>query len=537
MSEKPLKILIVGGGSAGWMAAAYLDAVLNRDDERRADVGLIESPDAPRIGVGEATIPSINHILAAIGIDEIDFLRHTDGTFKQAIKFDNWLDNKGEGYYHAFSRFTVKPLDNSGPRWLESDRAIPFMATVSAQPQLCEWQLAPRMLGDWNFGPKLTYAYHMNALKFADYLQSIATARGVRHYVDHMTDVELQENGDIASISTRGGKHLEADLFIDCTGFAALLIEKKLGVPWVDFSQWLLCDRALVMPVDYETWYPGGLRPYTLSTAVSAGWIWDIPLQNRRGVGYVHSSAFIDADAAERELRAYEGAHADGLDARIINFKVGMRETAWFRNCIAIGLSGGFLEPIESTGLYLSDLATVLLTEYFPDQADMPTIAYRYNRIIANRFYEVLDFINLHYCLTRRTDTEFWREVQKPEHITDRLAAKLEFWREKPVSLADFEDQYLPGQPTQAMPGSNGDNRFPIDTGKLFTRSSYEAILYGMDFQRDECRERYGPDLPRPTVDRQIIERVKAAPQKLPRHDAWFQQVLGMPQYGDGGQG
>lgn len=527
------RVLIVGGGSAGWMAAAYLDAVLNYDGRRAVEVSLIESPDVPRIGVGEATIPSINHILAAIGIDEKEFMRRTEATFKQAIKFNNWLDNTGEGYYHAFGRVTPTPIDDAGPHWLRSDRSIPFMETVSSQPRLCEWNLSPQMAGKWDFGPKLTYAFHMNALKFADYLREIAVSRGVAHYLENVTEIELDESGDIAAIKAQSGRRLEADLYIDCTGFAALVIEKKLGVRWIDFSQWLLCDRALVMPVPYEVHYPGFVRPYTMSTALSAGWVWDIPLHSRRGVGYVHSTAFIDPEDAEREIRAYEGPHAGRLDMRIVEFKVGMREKTWFRNCIAIGLSGGFLEPLESTGLYLSDLATVLLTEHFPFHGEMEKLAFRYNRIMANRFYEVLDFINMHYCLTRRTDTEFWREVQKPERINDRLKAKLEFWRKKPVAQVDFEDQLLPGQPYAVAPSSAGfaDRRPPIDTGRLFTRSSYEAVMYGMDFLKDECREWYGDQRPQSGVHRRIVERLTLAPNKLPPHDLWLQNVVGMPAY------
>jgi len=527
------RILIVGGGSSGWMAAAYLDATLNIDGKKRVDIALIESPDVPRIGVGEATIPSINHILAALRIDEREFMRRTEGTFKQAIKFVNWLDNKGEGYYHAFGRFTPKPVDDSGQYWLKSDRSLPFMETISAQPRLCEWNLSPQMIGDWDFGPKLTYAFHMNALKFADYLTEIATARGVTHYVDHMTDVEMTEAGDIAAISTRSGQRHEADLFIDCTGFAALLIEKQMAEPWVDFSKWLLCDRALVMPVPYETHYPGFVRPYTVSTAMSAGWIWDIPLHSRRGVGYVHSSAFISPEQAEREIRAYEGSHSENLDSRIVHFKVGMRERSWVKNCVAIGLSGGFLEPLESTGLYLSDLATVMLAEHFPHFGNTDALAFRFNRLMSNRFHEVLDFINLHYCLTRRNDTPFWREVQKSERINDRLAAKLEFWRSKQVGHADFEDQLFPNQNySDKLPSPPGcDTRSPIDTGKLFTRSSYEAVMYGMDFMREEYRERFGPALPQTGMHRRIAERLQAAPQKLPPHDVWLQQCVGMPKY------
>lgn len=532
-TERVRSVVIVGGGSAGWMAAAYLDAALNRGGRKVAEISLVESPDVPRIGVGEATIPSINHILAVIGIDERDFMRRVDGTFKQSIKFVNWLHNRGEHYYHAFGRYKPTPIDDSGPRWLRSNRSIPFMQTVSAQPLLCEHNLAPKMLGKWDFGARLTYAFHMNALSFADYLCEIATARGVKHYMDHVVDIEMAENGDIDVLKTRNGEQIHADLFVDCTGFAALLIEKKLGVKWVDCSQWLLCDRALTINIPYSHHYLGFVRPYTTATALSAGWVWDIPLQNRRALGYVHSSAFLSEEQAEEELRAFEGQHAKDLSSRVVHFKVGMREKAWVRNCVAIGLASSFIEPLESTGLYLSDLAAVMLAEHFPYHGDMAPLAYRFNRIMANRFYEILDFINMHYCLTRREDSDFWREVRRPERIHDRLKAKLEFWNRKPVSEFDFEDQFLPGQPDTPLgsAGMPGDHRPPIDTGKLFTRSSYEAVMYGMDFMGDEYRERYGDDRPPSAVHRRIVERLAMAPDKLPPHDVWLKQVLGMPDY------
>ncbi|MGI9262896.1 MAG: tryptophan halogenase family protein, partial [Woeseiaceae bacterium] len=473
----PRKVLIVGGGSSGWMTAAYLDAVLNRNGRKLVDVSLIESPDVPRIGVGEATIPSINHILSAIGIDEIEFLKRVDGTFKQAIKYVNWLDGQGESYYHAFGRFRESPVDTSSLNWLTSDRSIPFSETISAQPAICEMGLAPKMLGRWELGTRLPYAFHMNALKFADYLCEIATSRGVHHHLDHVVDVEMTEDGDIAAVRTRGGNRLEADLFIDCTGFAALLIEKKLGVDWVDCSQWLLCDRAMTIQVPYEDHYPGYVRPNTLATAVSAGWIWEIPLQNRRAWGYVHAGDYVSEDDAEKELRAFIGPIAASQSLRSVPFKVGYRAKSWVRNCIAIGLSAGFIEPLESTGLYLSDLAAVMLSEHFPYGDETESQAYRFNRILANRFHEILDFINMHYCLTRRTDTPFWREVQQPERISERLRAKLDFWRVKPPSPADFEDQFFPGQPDTPLPsgGLPGDHRTPVDTSGVFSLSSYEA--------------------------------------------------------------
>jgi tryptophan halogenase len=528
----PKRVLIVGGGSAGWMAAAYLNAALNHE-RKVADISLVESPDVPRIGVGEATIPNINHILAVIGVDQREFMRRVDGTFKQSIRYVNWLHGNGDFYHHPFSRYRPTPIDQSGRDWLKSDRSIPFTETVSAQPIFCELGLAPQMLGQWDFGTPLNYAYHMNALKFADYLCELAVARGVKHYWDHVTSVETTDDGAIAAIRTRSGQRLQADLFVDCTGFAALLIEKALRVGWVDCSKWLLCDRAITMAVPYEHHYPGYVRPYTTATALSNGWVWEIPLQSKRSLGYVHSSALLSNEDAEREIRAFEGAHADSLDTRFIHFKVGHREKVWAKNCVAIGLAGNFIEPLESTGLYLSDLATVILTEHFPRHDDMDTLAFRFNRIMANRFYEILDFINMHYCLTRRTDTEFWREVQKAERINDRLKAKLEFWRVKPPSPSDFEDQFLPGQPDTPLPsgGLPGDHRCPIDTAGLWGYESYEAILYGMDFLREECDAWYGKDRPKPKVLKRVIDKLQMAPRKLPPHDVWLQRVLGMNRY------
>ena len=534
----PKRLLVVGGGSAGWMAAAYVDAALNRGGRRMVDVTLVESPDVPRIGVGEATVPSITHILAVIGLEEREFLRRVDGSFKQAIRYDNWLDNHGETYYHPFNRHRESPVDRSTRRWLRSDRSVPFAATVSVQPALCEANLAPAMLGAWDFGPPLSYAYHMNALKFADYLCEVATSRGVTHYLDHVTQVELRENGDICAVRTRGGLRLEADLYLDCTGFAALLIEKQLGVRWVDCSRWLLNDRAITMAVPYDRHFPGYIRPCTTATALSSGWVWQIPLQDKRSLGYVHSSAFIDEETAQREIREFEGAHAAELDTRVVRFKVGHREKAWVRNCIAIGLAGNFIEPLESTGLYLSDLAAVMLAEHFPHGDDMGALALRFNRIMANRFYEILDFINLHFCLTRRTDTDYWREVQKPSRINDRLAAKLDYWRRKPPSPSDFEDMRVPGHPGEPLPGRlPGDNRPPVDTGTLFGLDSHEHILYGMDFLRRECDAWFGRDRPPSEPASMVSARLAAAPGKLPPHHAWLEQALGTDIAGRYGHG
>jgi tryptophan halogenase len=393
--------------------------------------------------------------------------------------------------------------------------------------------LSPKPFAARDPNAGLKYAYHMDALKFADMLAKIATQRGVRHYTDHVTGIEMNHNDDIAAVTTRSGQRLEADLFIDCTGFAALLIEKQLGVEWIDCSQWLLCDRAITMNLPYEHHYPGYVRPYTTATALSSGWVWEIPLQTRKALGYVHASSFIDEDAAERELRAFAGKHSDSLDARTVHFKVGHRAKAWVRNCVSIGLAGSFIEPLESTGLYLSDLATVMLAEHFPFDDDMAPLAYRFNRIMANRFYEILDFINLHYCLTQRTDTQFWREIRSPHRINDRLKAKLDFWKHKIPGKIDFVDQHFPGPSSIALPtaGVPGDHRPPVDTATVFGIESYEAILYGMEFLSDECDTWFGTKRPDTRVPKYVIDRLAEAPQTLPPHDVWLQRVLDMRDY------
>jgi tryptophan halogenase len=500
----PLKrVLIVGGGSAGWITAAYMDAVLNSSRNRAIEITLIESPDVGRIGVGEATVPSLRDTMRVIGIDEKAFLAAADGSFKQAIKFVNWLYPDGHAYYHPFDRRPAGRLDRAGLNWLTSDRSVPFASTVSIQPGLCDEGLAPKTLDNPDYESPLSYAYHVDAEKLADTLCQVAVARGVRHIRDLVTEVEQRQDGSLAAVKTREGLRLEADLFVDCTGFAALLIEKTLGVGFEDYSRWLLCDRAVAMRVPYEVHFPGRRRPYTLATALSSGWVWDIALAGRRGTGYVYSSRFLDDDAAEAELRAHEGTHCADLPARRLQFRVGRREQAWAHNCVAIGLSSGFIEPLESTGLFLVELSVATLCEYFPFTGNMSTLAASYNRILQDRYEEIRDFIVLHYCLTRRTDTAFWREVQKPERIPQLLRERLEMWRYKSPSFSDFHD-----------------------TLQLFSHHTYEYVMYGMDFLRDRLEQAQGR-VPSTRVPSAVEERLAVARRHLLPHDDWLLRKLG----------
>ena len=526
------RVVIVGGGSAGWMTAAYLNGALNaRGQKKTVDITLIESPDVPRISVGEATVPSIHHMLEVIGLDEIEFMKATDATFKQSIKYVNWLKNEGESYHHPFSRATPGPIDRTGVRWMESLRDIPFMETVSAQTIISEINLSPKTLNGQRPPAPLKYAYHFDAQLFADHLSKFSKAGGVNHIQANVKDVGLSEKGHISHVTLEGGQDVSGDLFIDCTGFKALLIEKALGVDFDDYRQWLLCDQALVAQFDYENHFPGFVRPYTTCTAQSAGWIWDTPTQTRRAIGYVHASEFISQEQAKTELLQYQDKSLKEADTRLIKFKVGQRKKAWAGNCIAIGLSGGFIEPLESTGLYMCELAAVTLAEHFPyKDKDMSALAFRFNRIISNRYYEILDFINLHYCLTRRTDTAFWREVQKPERINDRLKAKIEHWQMKAPSQSDFEDQAFYGYNYNRKPANDLliDDRPPVDTGSLWNHSSYEAILFGMDFRGPEFEERFGDMRKTSKVVDFVLNAIQQAPKVLPPHHIWLHHALGM---------
>ncbi len=530
------KILVVGGGSAGWIAASYLNSVLNHYGKlNRVHVTLIESPDIPRISVGEATIPSMRHVLNAIGVDELEFMKTTNATFKQSIRYQNWVKNDGGYYHHPYSRFSTGAVDRAGQDWLASNRSMPFMSTVTPQTEICDRNQSPRVASLAQRDYPLVYAYHMNAQLFADYLRDFSTARGVTHVLDNVTSIEMRENGLIRAIKTQGGKEIEADVFVDSTGFRSALLGTKLGVPYEDCSQFLLCDHALTTHIPYDKFFPGHVRPYTTATALSSGWIWDIPMNDRRSIGYVHSSAFISPDEAEAELRRYEGAHSEGLDTRRVKFHVGRRQH-WKGNCIGIGLAAGFIEPLESTGLYLADMASVMLAEHFPWKDDMfEAMAFRYNRIMSNRFYEILDFINLHYCLTQRADTPFWREVQKPEHITDRLKAKFEFWKMKPPTPSDFADQFFPGMSQQAKgPGVTFDDRPAVDTGGLWNYQSYEFIMYGMQF----CGQHLPPpdaNAPKPVPLPAVSSMAEETRWALPQHHVWLQRMVGMKEYKDSG--
>jgi tryptophan halogenase len=454
-----MDIIVVGGGSAGWIAAATLQSRLNGKGHGPANITVLASPDTPPIGVGEATIPTFRTMLKSFGVSEPAFMRACNATFKQGIRFEDW-SGEGNSYLHPFHRMQGPGVRSVVPDWLASDGRMPFAETVSAQPTLISANKAPRHLTDPDFEGAVPYAYHLDANAFAQFMKDHLTAQGVVTRVAHVNDVIRDEHGNVSGLRTEG-EVLTADLYIDCTGQHSLLFETP---DWVSYADKLLCDAAVTFRVPSTQASPP-LANFTNAKALPAGWAWDIGLRNRRGRGYVYSSRHCSAEEAEATLRNDEGLTAQDLEARHITFKSGHRAAQWQGNVVAIGLSGGFLEPLESTGLYLADFASRLLVEMFPPQPGatrMVPLAQRFNNVMAEMYDDLADFLSLHYQVSGRRDSAFWREASAREGASPRLQHLLSLWDLRPPSFADFSFRYAP-----------------------FSHQSYEFILLGSGWRPD----------------------------------------------------
>ena len=402
------RIVIVGGGSAGWMCAAALAArLLPRDGNAGYEITLVESDEIGIVGVGEATIPPIRGFNARIGLDEDEFLRETGGTFKLGIEFVDW-GAPGERYMHAFGDIG-RPLDDLPfhQHWLCLGAQAPLAEfSIANQAALVGRFMRPRP--DMAGSPlaEITYAFHFDAARYAALLRRRAEAAGVRRLEGRIGHV-VRGNAGIAHLRMQNGSDVGGDFFIDCSGLHALLIGQALGVPFEDWSNWLPCDRAWAVPTASH----GPLLPYTRATAREAGWQWRIPLQHRTGNGHVFASAF-SSEAAARETLLHNLDAEPLAEPRLIKFRTGRRKQAWMGNCVAIGLSSGFLEPLESTSLHLIQTAVLRLIDLFPAKGLAAADIAEYNRQVEAEMVSVRDFILLHYKLTRRIDTPFWRHCR-----------------------------------------------------------------------------------------------------------------------------
>ncbi|MBX3564059.1 MAG: tryptophan 7-halogenase [Sphingomonas sp.] len=464
-------IVIVGGGTAGWMAAATLSRILTTE---YASITLIESDAIGTIGVGEATIPQMATFNRMLGLDEDQFMRETQGTFKLGIKFIDWA-RKGHIYYHPFGKYG---LDMKGVSFHAYFMRLHQMGEA---PDIDQWSLQAMASRDNRFmrpidagnSPlsEIPYAFHFDAGLYAKFLRNYSEERRVVRREGMINEVRLRgEDGFVQSVVLQDGSEIEGDLFIDCSGFRGLIIEQTLKAGYTDWSKYLPCNRAIAVPCEsIDEW-----TPYTQSTAHSAGWQWRIPLQHRIGNGHVFCSEFMSDDEATSILLA----NLDGkplADPRTVPFMTGHRNKLWVKNCVALGLSGGFIEPLESTAIWLVQSGLSRFLTMFPDrnfnQADID----RYNRIMTTDYEEIRDFLVLHYNATERDDSPFWDYCRNME-IPERLAEKMRVFRTHGRCFRENEELF------------NDTSWFAVMHGQLMTSQSYDPVADIMSLEETRSR-------------------------------------------------
>jgi len=459
-------VLIVGGGTAGWICAAYMAQMLSADLPGGVLITVVESDQIGIVGVGEGTFPIIRRTLDRIGLDETDLIRGADATFKQGIRFQGWKSNPGahsdDWFLHPFQVSSQHTDMDLLPYWLLGVAGkVPWAAVSTVQGRVVEAMLAPKLITHPNFAGPLNYAYHFDAVKLAEVIRCRAMALGVKRLIDTIDNVQLDEHGAIRSLKARANGELIADLYIDCTGFRARLIGDALGSEFSSYRDQLFCNRAVAMRVPYDR--PDGPIPScTYSTAQEDGWIWDVGMQTRRGVGYVYSSDHCSDEAALEALQRYVGAAAHDLPCRKLSFEAGFRKIQWRKNCVAVGLSAGFIEPLEATGISFVEIAALILCNLFPWSGDYELSAKQFNAQMTTRYEHIIDFIKLHYCLSQRTDSDFWQDNRAPSSISENLKEKLEQWRHRPPSFLDIDASH-----------------------DVFEEHSWQYILYGMGFKTE----------------------------------------------------
>lgn len=489
-------ILIVGGGTAGWLTAAYLAKALALPDNPHLTITLLESPEIGIVGVGEGTFPTIRETLRFLDIDERKFIREASATFKQGILFSDWLHDPRPGkrhrFFHPFEAPFYSEETSLVPYWLLQEAAArpSFAEAVTIQNHVAGAKRGPKRMGEPDFDGPLNYAYHIDAPSLARLLAERARQLGVIHLTGEVERADLADDGTIERVVLKDGSELVADLYVDCSGFHAELIGRALGSPFRSVRDVLFANRAAALKVPYED-PETPIESYTLANAHEGGWTWDIGLAGARGIGCVYSSDHVGDERAIAILRDYLGSKLDEAAIRVISFDAGYRERQWVGNCVAIGLSAGFLEPLEATGLVLIEAAVGMLAELFPHHGPIDAPARRFNQLMAARFENVVKFLKLHYCLSQRTEP-FWQENADPGTIPDDLRELLKQWRYRPPGRFDFI--------------------LDVETFAFF---NYQYILYGMEFQTDLSAGR--SDFPNVAAARKLFERIRMLSEKAAR--------------------
>jgi tryptophan halogenase len=469
---QPLKTLvIVGGGTAGWIAAALIKASFGSS----LSVTVVESDRVATVGVGEASLPALRSLLRALRIDEVSLFRECDASLKAGIQFVGWRNAQpNDVYYHPFFGtdesgallkliYTLQARPGTEESLWHNLAALglldsrDFMTSWTLAGQLIEAKRASRRSCDAAYTSPLGYGYHVNAKLFAEFLSGWCLQRGVRHIRDHVVSVQVEENGDIGSLLTEKHGVIAADFFVDCSGFRGLLINETLGEPFDAYRPWLLCDSAVAIQVPYER-SDGPLPSCTRVKALTAGWAWKLPLFSRQGTGYVYSRELVSRDQAEAELRARLGPGSLPCTANHLQMRVGKHRRTWVNNCLSVGLAAGFLEALESTSIALIQRGVAKFLTCFRGGRFEEHDRDRYNRLMTEVFEECRDFIVLHYCLNQRVDTPFWHEARRTQ-IPARIEALLEEWRTRGNAHTFFK--------------AHG-------TDPLFPPISWYSILFGM---------------------------------------------------------
>ncbi|WP_448659595.1 tryptophan halogenase family protein [Sphingomonas sp. CJ99] len=490
-------VVIVGGGTAGWMTAAALARTVANGHTR---ITLIESDAIGTVGVGEATIPPIQTFNQMLGIDENDFIAATQGTFKLGIEFVNWA-RRGDRYFHPFGHYGHPVNGVAFHQLYLRERARRPMPDISAYSMTsmaaAHGRFARPAPNAQSIIREMSYAFHFDASLYAGYLRRYAETRGVTRVEGRIVTAHRDgESGDIASVELEQGERIAGDLFVDCSGFRGLLIEEALATGYKDWSHWLPCDRAVAVPSANV----GPPAPYTRATAHDAGWQWRIPLQHRTGNGHVFSTAYVSEDEATATLLAnLEGEPL--ADPRTIRFQTGRRSQAWNRNVVAIGLSAGFIEPLESTSIHLIQTGIARLIALFPDRGDYAVERAEYNQVMRDQFEDLRDFIILHYHATERDDSAFWNHVRTMA-IPEPLAHKMALFKNRARS---FRDGFELFSPTSWVAVMLGQRQIP---------DGYDPIADSLDDAAvTELMEGY----------RQQIAGTVA---QLPAHEAFIDRIL-----------
>lgn len=495
-------VLIVGGGTAGWLTACILAADHRTASGEGLKVTLIESPGIPILGVGEGTWPSLRDTLRRIGLSESEFIRRCQASFKQGSRFDGWLNGgAGDTYYHPFD--APPPADDvsAAALWLAAPPGTPFAAAVCAQVHLCAANRGPKQPQTPEYAAVANYAYHLDAPAFAALLCEHGTRHlGIRHIRDDVTGVIGASGGGVSAVATASSGEIEADIFVDCTGARSLLIGEALGVSLQDLSGYLFNDRALALQVPYPR-PDAPIASQTIGTAQPAGWIWDIGLQARRGVGHVYASSFRSEEDARADLTAYLAATAPGCgltgaDARLISFGSAYRKKPWTDNVVAIGMSQGFVEPLEASAIVMIELAATQLSDMLPPvKSLLGSVAGQFNVRAAYRWERIAEFLKLHYILSERTGA-YWQAHRDPATWPERLSEGMSRWRHMFPSREDFPQSQ-----------------------EIFPAASYAYILYGMGHTPPTIGRRRRED---PALARRSLADIEARTGKflagLPNH-------------------